>query len=198
MPGPRRTDPAAAVESRAAAASAAAAVGGGFGLLLALNDGAGPFASVLTLAAFAVLGAASVLLVHSDLRHRRIPNRVLGPAALAFVALAVCAALVDGRPERALVGAGIAVIGFCVAALAWRSGSGIGGGDVKLVPLMLFALAWAAGPQRVFDALLLALLGLALGTGILLVAFRGRRAGLPFGPVLIGAGWTGSAAGLLG
>lgn len=173
-------------------------VGGGFGLLLALSDGAGPFASVLTLTAFAVLGAASAVLIRSDLRHRRIPNRVLGPSAIAFVVLTVCAALFEGRPERALVGSGIAAIGFGAAVLAWRSGSSIGGGDVKLVPLMLFALAWAAGPQRVFDGLILALLALALGTGILLVALRGRRADLPFGPVLIGAGWAGSAVGLLG
>lgn len=177
----------------AALTAVAALAGGGIGALLALRGGFGAdsVASALAVVAFAGFGAATAALARADLRERRLPNRVLGATAALFAIPAVCSALLIGQWERVVVGLLAAAAGFVAAWAAWRCGAGFGGGDVKLVPVVLFVLGWATGPDRAVDGALSGAFGLVAGTAILLLFARGRRTGLPFGPVLLGAGWSG-------
>jgi leader peptidase (prepilin peptidase)/N-methyltransferase len=114
-------------------------------------------------------GAAAVLVVLSaiDIEQRRVPNRIVVPAAL--VALVARVAVDPGR-WWVWVAAGCgAAAGFFVLAIL-RPG-GLGMGDVKLVLLVGAVLGGAIVP-----ALLIGTLA-AAGWGIVLLARHGREAG---------------------
>ncbi|WP_416447160.1 prepilin peptidase [Leucobacter sp. HNU] len=193
LPRTESASAAAGASGTVAVAIAVAILGGAVGAAIAMRSGLAPGAGVLTAAAFAGFGATTALLVRSDLRERRLPNRLIGLSAALVAIPALCGALLDGRGDRAVAGLLAAAAGFAASWLAWRLGTGLGGGDVKLAPVVLFALGWSSGLERAVDGALAAVLGLLAGTAILLLFSRGRRRELPFGPVLLGAGWTGIA-----
>lgn len=150
------------------------------------------------LPAYLVLAAAGVLLAVVDLRHRLLPNRVVGPASLAGALLLTAAAAVDGRWDD-LVRAGLgAVVLFSVfLVLALISPSALGMGDVKLAGLLGLALGWLG-----WDAVLLgAAAGFAVQAVLSLVLLAARRIDLrgelPFGPAMLaGAALAIGAGGL--
>jgi leader peptidase (prepilin peptidase) / N-methyltransferase len=138
--------------------------------LAALHVGVGP----LDAAKLAIFGAALGQLAIYDLLERRIPNRIVLPAAAACAALSIA----DGvRPSaRLLVAVGLVVALFAVS-LSWPAALGMG--DVKLALLLVCALGGLAS-----TALLLTLMLNAL-VGVLLLARHGRmalRMKLPFAP----------------
>lgn len=156
---------------------------------------------VWALPAFLVVAGAGVLLAAVDLRHRLLPNRVIGPAVVATAALLTVAAAVRGSWEelgRAALGAVVLFAGYLVLALI--SPGGLGMGDVKLAGLLGLPLGWLG-----WDVLLLgAVAGFVVQAvlALLLLATRriGRKAELAFGPaMLLGAaiavGWTGTLPG---
>jgi leader peptidase (prepilin peptidase)/N-methyltransferase len=118
-----------------------------------------------------------VALSFIDVRTRRLPNRIVLPAAAAVLAAHVAIA-----PDRALewVVAALGAFGLLlVAALAYPGGLGMG--DVKLALLLGAALGWAVGAALVIG---FAAAGLV---GVLMIARSGwsaRRAALPLGPFL--------------
>ncbi len=157
------------------------------------------------LAPFPVVLAAAVAVTVTDLRHRRIPDRIVFPAlALGAVIMAV-AAVGSGQPERlswAAWGAGL--YGGVLGAVHAIRPAGLGRGDVKLALLLGGALGWLRPP--LLDTVLLvvwALLAASLLGLVFAFAFRARdgRAGaglgerpvslrtteVPFGPALSGA-----------
>jgi leader peptidase (prepilin peptidase) / N-methyltransferase len=118
-----------------------------------------------------------------DLEHRIIPNKITYPAFPAF-ALAIVIGWAIGReldPPRAIIGAlAYGGVFFVIAFIAPR---GLGMGDVKLTGLI----------GLVLGALGLRLVGVAAGAAVLLggvagivalVAGRGRKSAMPFGPSL--------------
>lgn len=129
---------------------------------------AGAFAAAVTV----VLVALSAI----DLRERRLPNRIVLPAAT--VALAT-QALVFDRALECLVAAPLAALVLALPLVFNRRA--IGMGDVKLGLLLGAALG-----RDVVGALIVA--GLAVGpvalTLLLLHGAAARRATLPFGPFL--------------
>ena len=149
-----------------------------------------------------VLAVGVVLLLRlsfEDLRHRRLPNRLVAGYGL----LCPLALLVSGAPMVQWLQHGIvAVAGFLVL-LALFSARALGGGDVKLGTAVL---AWA-GVQDLMSVLLvisivglvLALLGLLLNApclrrgsvaGLLRGARRALlvRRGVPYGVALAAGG----------
>jgi leader peptidase (prepilin peptidase)/N-methyltransferase len=120
-----------------------------------------------------VLVTALVPITLIDLEHRRIPNAITGPAAVA--ALAATLLLDPGFLVEALVAGALAFAFFLVPALLRPGGMGMG--DVKLAGLLGLCLGRAAAP-----AVLIALVGGAImarrGVG------EGRRTAVPFGPFL--------------
>jgi leader peptidase (prepilin peptidase)/N-methyltransferase len=122
--------------------------------------------------------AALVAVTRIDVEHRIIPNRIVGPLALA--ALVLTAVLEPHQlPERLIAAA--AAGGFLfIAVVAYPGGMGMG--DVKLAAVIGLVLGRAVAP-----AVMIALVaGTLVGIGV--IARRGVREGrktaIPFGPFL--------------
>jgi leader peptidase (prepilin peptidase) / N-methyltransferase len=127
----------------------------------------------LAIERLAILGAALGALVESDLVERRIPNRIVVPAATACAATLVTGDVaVFGLVEGLVLVAGLLV-------LALIRPEAFGMGDVKLALLLVFGL-----DGRGAVALLVGL-ALAAGFGLVLFFRFGRRAAaraLPLAP----------------
>jgi leader peptidase (prepilin peptidase)/N-methyltransferase len=130
--------------------------------------------SPLTLARLAVLGGALAAASYYDLTQRRIPNRVVLPAAAACGALTFAA----GQPLSLLVGLATVLL-LLVVSLCWPAALGMG--DVKLALLLVLGLDGSA-----LRALALGLAFAAFAGGALVVR-EGRtawRASLPMAPFI--------------
>lgn len=151
--------------------------------LIAASAGAATFASVvvlahagpLALARLAVLGAALVSAAYFDLAQRRIPNRIVLPAAAACAALTLAA----GAPLSLLAGLA-AILALLIVSLRWPAALGMG--DVKLALLLVLGLDGDALRALALGLLLAALAGLAL-----LIRHGGAawRTSLPMAPFLV-------------
>jgi len=150
--------------------------------LIAATAGSATFASAgllvttspLTLTRLALLGGALAAASFYDLTQRRIPNRIVLPAASACAALTLAA----GAPLSLLAGLATVLL-LLVVSLRWPAALGMG--DVKLALLLVLGLDGSA--LRAL-ALGLALAGLA---GCALVARHGRtalRVSLPLAPFI--------------
>jgi leader peptidase (prepilin peptidase)/N-methyltransferase len=120
-----------------------------------------PFA----VARLALLGAALGAVVESDLTERRIPNRIVVPAAAACAALSA-----GGRIAPVALLEGLVLVAALLALSLVRP-EALGMGDVKLAFLLVLGLD-GRGPL----ALLIAL-ALAAGFGALLIVRHGRAGG---------------------
>jgi leader peptidase (prepilin peptidase)/N-methyltransferase len=157
------------------------------------------FGVAAELPAYLVLAAAGVLLAVVDLRHRLLPNRVVGPALAAGTVLLTGAAAVDGRWDdlaRAALGAVALFVVFLLLALI--SPSALGMGDVKLAGLLGLHLGWLG-----WDAVLLgAAAGFVVQAVLSLVLLAARRIDLrdelPFGPAMVAGAVLAIGAGGLG
>jgi leader peptidase (prepilin peptidase)/N-methyltransferase len=148
------------------AAAAGSATFASAGLLASTNP--------LTLARLALLGGALAAASYYDLSQRRIPNRIVLPAAAACAALT----LVAGEPLSLLVGLATVLL-LLVVSLRWPAALGMG--DVKLALLLVLGL-----DGRALRALALGI-ALAALAGCALVARHGRtalRASLPLAPFI--------------
>lgn len=156
------------------------------------------FEASAELPAYLVLAAAGVLLAVVDLRHRLLPNRVVGPALVAGGLLLTGAAAVDGRwddPARAALGAVVLFALFLVMALI--SPSALGMGDVKLAGLLGLHLGWLG-----WDTVALgAAAGFVVQAVLSLVLLAARRIDLrgelPFGPAMLAGAVVAIGAGAL-
>jgi Flp pilus assembly protein protease CpaA len=128
---------------------------------------------------YALYAAATAVLVSvsvTDIRERRIPNRVMAPAlAVAFVAALV-------RPERgSLLLGGIIAGGLLLLPVLLFGLERAGGGDVKLALFVGLVLGW----PLVLPALLIAFVVAACFALIALALRRvTRRSTVAFGPFL--------------
>ena len=151
--------------------------------LIAATAGGATFASVgvlvhagpLALARLTVLGAALFAVAFFDLTERRIPNRIVLPAAAACAALT----LVAGAPLSLLAGLAT-IVALLIVSLRWPAALGMG--DVKLALLLVLGLDGDALRALTLGLLLAAVAGVALLIG------NGRtawRTSLPMAPFLV-------------
>jgi leader peptidase (prepilin peptidase)/N-methyltransferase len=139
--------------------------------------------------AFAYLGVVSPLLIRTDLREHRLPNRLVLPGIAA--GLVVCAGqwLVSGHPPVVPFFAAVAYSGFLLV-LSLLGGMGMG--DVKL------AVALGLASQDLTVAVLSPVFAfLAGGLTSVVLLIIGRRGRMPFGPFLLGGFWCAVAVDLL-
>lgn len=126
----------------------------------------------MTVAAAAVYVAALLAISWVDLRERRVPNRIVLPAAAVVLALHTIA---DPSPEWAL--AAVAAFAFLlVPAVVYPAGLGMG--DVKLMLLLGAMLG-----ESVLVALLVGFVAAALPSLVLLLLGR-RGTAFAFAPFL--------------
>ncbi|MFI6161127.1 prepilin peptidase [Micromonospora haikouensis] len=171
-----------AARGRAVAwAAVAAVVFGG----LAVTPGVGP-----ALPAFLAVAAVGLVLAAVDLACLRLPDPLVGLAALGAAAGLVAAVAVDGRPGRLvapLAGAGLSFLGY--ALLALLPGSRLGFGDVKLAAVLGLPLGWLGWPALLTGLVLPHVLhGLAV-LGLLAARRAHRDTLLPLGPALLAGAW---------
>jgi leader peptidase (prepilin peptidase)/N-methyltransferase len=151
--------------------------------LIAATAGGATFASVgvlahagpLALARLAVLGTALVSAAFFDLAQRRIPNRIVLPAAAACAALTLAA----GAPLSLIAGLATILV-LLIFSLRWPAALGMG--DVKLALLLVLGLDGDALRALALGLLLAALAGLAL------LIHHGRvawKTSLPMAPFLV-------------
>jgi len=122
--------------------------------------------------------AVLVVLSVIDIRTRRLPNRIVLPAAA--IVLAAQLAIAPDRAIEWVVGALGAFAFLLIAALV--NPGGLGMGDVKLALLLGAALGWA-----VAGALLVGLVAAGVAGAVVIARngwTAGRKATLPLGPFL--------------
>jgi leader peptidase (prepilin peptidase) / N-methyltransferase len=150
--------------------------------LIAATAGSATFASAgllastspLTLARLALLGGALAAASFYDLTQRRIPNRIVLPAAAACAALTLAA----GAPLSLVAGLATVLL-LLVVSLRWPAALGMG--DVKLALLLVLGLDGSAMRALALGLALAALAGCALAVR------QGRtawRASLPLAPFI--------------
>ena len=140
---------------------------------------ADPWQAALLAPFLGLLVAISVI----DVRHKRIPNRLVYPSAVAAALFVVVADLAGGGLDAATAAVGFLAYGLVLLVIALMAPKGMGMGDVKLAALI----------GVVLGSLGLSFVAVAAGTAVLLggvgaiVALLGgasRKTGIPFGPFL--------------
>ncbi len=151
---------------------------------------------VWTLPAYLLFAGTTMVLVLTDLDHKRIPNRILYPATMAAVLLLIGGAAADGRladVPRALAG-GVIYFGLLlIIALIARGGFGMG--DVKLAFLLGVFLAFRSWEALWSGVFLAFLIGGLVSLLLLVTRRKGRKDAIPFGPPLMVGAWAAVAWG---
>jgi leader peptidase (prepilin peptidase)/N-methyltransferase len=139
------------------------------------------------LPAFAVLAGTGVVLAVVDIEHRRLPDRVVVPAAGACVVLLTAAGLAHAGAELVRAVEAAAVSGGVFLVVAVVAAGGLGLGDVKLAGLLGAHLGWLGWPALGHAAALSAVLGGMTAATVLVAGRAGWRGELPYAPVLLTA-----------
>lgn len=138
-----------------------------------------PWRAVL-LAPFAgLLVALSVI----DIRHRRIPNRLVYPAIVMAAAFIVVGDLVGGGLDAVDAAIGFLAYGSGLMIVALIAPKGMGMGDVKLAGLIGLVLG-SIGLDLVAVAAGMGILVGGVGAFVALLSGAGRKSAIPFGPFL--------------
>ena len=141
------------------------------------------------LPAFLALAFVALVLTAIDIEHRRLPNAIVLPAVLAFVALLALTGEWGALLRAVIAGAALFAFYLAIALIAPR---GMGMGDVKLAALVGLALGWIGWDALVVGAFAAFVFG---SIGGLVVMARGgsRKSAIPFGPWML----LGMAVGLV-
>ena len=142
----------------------------------------------------AYLFAVAWPLARTDLRERRLPNKLTLPGlGVALVAQTVASCLVGFSNQIGALVVAVILFGLSLAAHVWWS---LGMGDVKLLTLMSLSLAWFS-PWSPLLALLVGLAAAVIAVALGLIAGRTKlNSSLPLGPYLL-AGFVVASALLL-
>jgi leader peptidase (prepilin peptidase)/N-methyltransferase len=117
-----------------------------------------------------------------DIEHRIIPNRLVYPALVAFPAYLTIARVFGAPVDLVRMAAGFALYGGVLFLIAIVS-RGMGMGDVKLAALIGLVLG-SLGLGYVGVAAGAAIVLGGVGAIVALLAGRGRKSAIPFGPYL--------------
>jgi leader peptidase (prepilin peptidase) / N-methyltransferase len=137
-----------------------------------------PWRAIL-LAPFAGLMVALSVI---DIRHRRIPNRLVYPAVVIAAAVIVAGDLAGGGLDALDAGIGLFAYGLALLIIALIS-KGMGMGDVKLAGLIGLVLG-SIGLDLVAVAAGMGILLGGVGAIVALLAGADRKSAIPYGPYL--------------
>jgi leader peptidase (prepilin peptidase)/N-methyltransferase len=169
----------------------------GFGAVTGAAVGAVVFAGLAAalggdpaLPAFLGLAAFGLVLTVVDLACLRLPDPLVGAAALVVTVGLAGAALSTGAPERlygAAAGAALSFAGYVLLALL--PGSRLGFGDVKLAAVLGLPLGWLGWSPLAVGLLLPHLLNGVVVLALLAAGRVRRDTPLPLGPALLAGAW---------
>jgi len=149
------------------------------------------------LPAYLWFAAVTMVLILTDLDHKRIPNRILYPGTVVGLVLLAGGALFDGGAGdlgRGALGGVFYFSGLFVLALIARGGFGFG--DVKLAFMLGLFLAFQGWEHLLVGIFLAFFIGGVVAIALLLTRKKGRKDAVPFGPSLVLGAWIGIAYGL--
>lgn len=141
------------------------------------------FGLVAELPAFLAFWTTLVILSAIDLEHKRIPNKILGPAVLLALALLLGAALWSGELSlliRALLGGSGYFVPMLVIGLI--SPKGMGFGDIKFSAYLGLHLGWLGLGYVFVGAFTGFFLGALIGIVSIAAGHKSRKDSIPFGP----------------
>ena len=140
------------------------------------------------LVGFLAVAACAVALVVTDVRARRLPDRIVYSALAALFTCFVAGAIVRADATRLVTGIlGALTLGAVYVVLAVLGHGRLGVGDIKLAVLIGLALGWFGWAALLVGALGAFLLN-AMVTLALLAARRiTLKSELPFGPFMLGS-----------
>jgi leader peptidase (prepilin peptidase)/N-methyltransferase len=143
------------------------------------------FGLVAELPAFLAMSTALVILSAIDFEHRRLPNKVLGPAAVIAVVLLLLAAGLSGEWSRLVRGViGALAYGLPLFLIAVVVPKGMGGGDIKLGAYLGLHLGWIGLGHVAVGAILGFFTGSIAGVALMAAGKKGRKDPIPFGPFM--------------
>ena len=146
-------------------------------------------AGIVQLVAYLYFAAISLALALIDIDTHRLPNVIVLPAYLVGAVLLGAVALLTGDlGALGLAAIGAVATGGTYLALALARPGGMGMGDVKLAGVAGLFLGWLGVPELVLGTVAAFVLGGVYGVGMLL-AGRGRRSAIAFGPWLLAGAW---------
>ncbi|NNC39654.1 MAG: prepilin peptidase [Acidimicrobiia bacterium] len=149
------------------------------------------------LPAYLWFAAVTMVLILTDLDHKRIPNRILYPGTVVGLVLLAGGALLDGGAGdlgRGALGGFFYFGGLFVLALIARGGFGFG--DVKLAFMLGLFMAFRGWEHLLVGIFLAFFIGGLVAIALLLSRKKGRKDAVPFGPSLVLGAWIGIAYGL--
>ncbi|MDF1598006.1 MAG: prepilin peptidase [Acidimicrobiia bacterium] len=141
--------------------------------------------------------AVTLVLILTDLDHKRIPNRILYPGTVVGVLLLAIGAVLDSQLSqfgRGALGGLLYFAGLFLLALIARGGFGFG--DVKLAFLLGLFMAFRGWEHLVVGIFLAFFIGGLISIALLVSRRRGRKDAIPFGPSLVLGAWIGIVYGL--
>ncbi len=131
---------------------------------------------------FLLFACSLVTIAFIDINHKIIPDVISLPGIIAGWATCLLIGHISWLDSLiGIVGGGGALflVAFLYAHLTGRDG--MGGGDIKLLAMIGAWMGWRALP---FIVLIASLSGAIIGSAFLLLASKGLRARIPFGPFL--------------
>ena len=152
---------------------------------------------VWVLPAYLWFDGVTMVLILTDLDHKRIPNRILYPGTVVGLVLLAGGALLDGGAGdfgRGALGGVFYFSGLFVLALIARGGFGFG--DVKLAFMLGLFLGFRGWEHLLVGIFLAFFIGGVIAIALLLTRKKGRKDAVPFGPSLVLGAWIGIAYGL--
>jgi leader peptidase (prepilin peptidase) / N-methyltransferase len=129
-----------------------------------------------------------------DLRHKKIPNRLVYPSVLLSAAWVVVADLAGSEISATSAGLGFLAYGVGLLIVALISPRGMGMGDVKLAGLVGLVLG-SLSLGHVAVAAGLGILFGGVGAIVALLAGASRKTAIPFGPYLAAGAVVATFAG---
>jgi leader peptidase (prepilin peptidase)/N-methyltransferase len=149
------------------------------------------------LVVFLYLAAISLALAIIDIETHRLPNALVLPAYVVGAAAVAASCLLTADAAAALRAAiGMVGLGAVYLVLAVVRPGGMGLGDVKLAGALGLMLGWLGWSELAVGAIAGFVLGGLFGVALLL-AGRGRKTAIAFGPWMLAGAWVGVLAGPL-
>ncbi|MDO4241744.1 MAG: prepilin peptidase [Microbacteriaceae bacterium] len=143
--------------------------------------------------ALLVAGALTIFLAITDLREKRLPNKLVAALHLTWLIAGIMFTVLNPASISAFLASAVVWVGTALVAFALKIAlpRHIGWGDVKLLPALTALLTWRCGTAAILTYAALAAAFLAVHAAVSLIVKKQKNspAEIPAGPALIAGFW---------